>query len=67
MADSVIPHYLETAVVEGGDTRAEVMLCQVEATEKQTEVLERIAVALERISPAREREPFIGELQPDAH
>ena len=49
MAKSV-PHYLETAVVESGDTRAEVLLSLVEATEAQTAVLERIAVALERIA-----------------
>ncbi len=46
MAKSV-PSYLETAVVESGDTQAEVLLSLVEATEAQTEVLERIATAID--------------------
>ena len=53
MAKSV-PSYLERQVLEGqGDVeaqRAELMLCQIEATEAQTEALERIVAALERIA-----------------
>jgi hypothetical protein len=49
-----VPSYLERQVLEGEDNpeqqRAELMLCQIDATEAQTEVLERIAAALERIA-----------------
>lgn len=49
-----VPSYLRSLVVERGDAKDELLLCLVDAVERQTDIQERIAVALERIVEAPE-------------
>lgn len=55
-----VPSYLRSVVVERGDAKDELLLCLVDAVERQTEIQERIAVALERIAEASENEDEAG-------